>query len=369
MLDPIDQSNLHFLHENDASGTSAKHGHADEDTDLLIYHLRECKNVAVERARKTFDGYLSELEVAFNLDITNASSKQHKVESVVEKVLNEIKQDVRDMTDTLVELTNFTRNVTLRQDALKKRAHTAEQGQRRLRAAKVRVYEHVMQRTLNKELPSAVLLFLFQPWSDYMCYTALRFGDNSPAWSQAVAIMDNIIWAIKPKQSATEQAQLTELREPLLQRISEGFRTIRYDATKSANMLSSLRQLLDHAGQQVQALHAGATLSEALQKNAEKKAYQYVPPKDYTEVMEREMVERLRKIEFGTVFQFGDNKRFRLAWFNARTSHYMMVDEVSQSAEMMTGVDIARALLYKKAVILPRAGHKKPVKAPASKQP
>ncbi len=355
MLEIFDQGALSRLPEEGASGTESKHASDDETTDLLMYHLRECKNVAVDRARKTFDGYLSELEVAFNLDISNASAKQHKVDSVVEKVLGEIKQDVRSMTDTLVELTNFTRNVTAREETLNKRNEVVEQGQRRLRAVKIRVYDQVMQRTRDNELPSTILLFLFQPWTDYLCYTALRHGDHSPAWSQALAIMDNVIWAIKPKHTQVEIAQLAELREPLMQRVREGFRVIRYEPNKSQSMIAALIEMMDRAVAKTTAIPASNSLSSQLQKTAQRKAYQSPPRKDYSAVLENELVHRLRKLEFGAEVQFENGDHLRLAWSNVKTSHFMMVEVKTQKARMMTGLELAQALLYKKAHIVPPA--------------
>ena len=63
-------------------------------------------------------------------------------------------------------------------------------------------------------------------------------------------------------------------------------------------------------------------------------------------------------IEFGTWFEFEGGRRLKVAWYNARTSHYMLVDQMGKKAAMKSGLDIARDMIKKQAKII--SGSSKP---------
>ncbi len=70
------------------------------------------------------------------------------------------------------------------------------------------------------------------------------------------------------------------------------------------------------------------------------------------------MVESLKMIEFGTWFEFEGGKRLKVAWYNARTSHYMLVDQMGKRVDMMSGLNMARQMITGKAKII--SGSSKP---------
>ena len=70
------------------------------------------------------------------------------------------------------------------------------------------------------------------------------------------------------------------------------------------------------------------------------------------------MVEHLKLIEFGTWFEFEGGRRLKVAWFNARTSNYMLVDQKGKKVAMMPGVELAREVIAKRAKII--SGGSKP---------
>ena len=73
---------------------------------------------------------------------------------------------------------------------------------------------------------------------------------------------------------------------------------------------------------------------------------------------EFKVVESLKMIEFGSWFEFEGGKRLKLAWYNARTSQYMFLDQTGKTAEMKSGIEIAREMIAKRAKII--AGSSKP---------
>lgn len=282
----------------------------------------------------------------------------NRIKGVVELVLREFKNDVRVMAEALMEFNAYTKNIIRRQELMEKRATEKAQGEERLREVKIKVNEAVSERTGGKELPSAVLLFVLQPWSDYMSFALLRYGEESEKWTSAIDLVDDLIWAIEPKTNKEDIARQALLAAEVLKRAEVGFETIGYDQTKGAKLLEAITALFDMAQRSQKAEPAPAPMRDKLEKIAAEKAGQVQITDDDISQEEGKIIENLKLMEFGTWFEFEGGKRQKVAWYNARTSHYMLVDQMGKKVAMMSGADIARKMIAKQAKII--AGSSKP---------
>jgi hypothetical protein len=180
--------------------------------------------------------------------VGNDGSVQHdiynRVKGVVNKVLKEFETDTRVIADSLLDFSSYTKNIIRRQELMEKRAAEKAQGEERLREVKIRVNEAVRERTDGKELPSAVLLFVLQPWSDYMSFALLRYGDDSDKWMNAIGLVDDLLWAIRPVETEVERNKHHELTQGILQLAEQGFETIGYDQAKGVKLLEAISSLL-----------------------------------------------------------------------------------------------------------------------------
>ena len=282
----------------------------------------------------------------------------NKIKDVVDRVLRDFKNDVRVITELLLEFNNYTKNIIRRQELMEKRAAEKAQGEERLREVKLRVNEEVRRRTDDKELPSAVLLFALQPWSDYLSFALLRYGDKSEKWANALAVVDDLLWIIEPKTGDQDLARQAELAPVLLRDMETGFETIGYDQAKGKKLLEAISSLIEMAQQSKKAEPAPAPMRDKLEKIAAEKAGQTTVEETDISKEEEKIVENLKLIEFGTWFEFEGGKRLKIAWYNARTSHYMLVDQMGKKVAMMSGLEIAREMMAKRAKII--AGSSKP---------
>lgn len=294
--------------------------------------------------------------------VGNDGTVQHdmynKIKDVVDRVLRDFKNDVRVITELLLEFNTYTKNIVRRQELMEKRAAEKAQGEERLREVKLKVNEEVRRRTDDRELPSAVLLFALQPWSDYLSFALLRYGEKSEKWSNALAVVDDLLWIIEPQTAAAEVERQAELAPALLRDIETGFETIGYDQTKGKKLLEAISSLIEMAQQSKKAEPAPAPMRDKLEKIAAEKAGQTMLDETDISKEEEKIVENLKLIEFGTWFEFEGGKRLKIAWYNARTSHYMLVDQMGKKVAMMSGLEIAREMMAKRAKII--AGSSKP---------
>lgn len=294
--------------------------------------------------------------------VGNDGTVQHdmynKIKDVVDRVLRDFKNDVRVITELLLEFNTYTKNIVRRQELMEKRAAEKAQGEERLREVKLKVNEEVRRRTDDRELPSAVLLFALQPWSDYLSFALLRYGEKSEKWANALAVVDDLLWIIEPQTAAADVERQAELAPGLLRDIETGFETIGYDQTKGKKLLDAISSLIEMAQQSKKAEPAPAPMRDKLEKIAAEKAGQTTLDETDISKEEAKIVENLKLIEFGTWFEFEGGKRLKIAWYNARTSHYMLVDQMGKKVAMMSGLEIAREMMAKRAKII--AGSSKP---------
>src|SRR5690606_14900867 len=121
-------------------------------------------------------------------------------------------------------------------------------------------------------------------------------------------------------------ARQVELAPILLRDIETGFETIGYDQAKGKKLLEAISSLIEMAQQSKRAEPAPAPMRDKLEKIAAVKAGQMMDEVTDISKEEEKIVENLKLIEFGTWFEFEGGKRLKIAWYNARTSHYMLVD-------------------------------------------
>ena len=93
-------------------------------------------------------------------------------------------------------------------------------------------------------------------------------------------------------------------------------------------------------------------MRQKLEAMAAKKAGKTAPAQERLTEEEARLVESLKMIEFGTWFEFENGKRLKVAWYNSKTSHYMLVDQTGKKVGMKTGVELARDMLARKARVI-----------------
>jgi len=282
----------------------------------------------------------------------------NKIKDIVNRILHEFDNDVKFITELLLEFSSYTKNIVRRQELMERRATEKAQGEEKLREVKLKVNEEVRGRTEGKELPSAVLLFLLQPWSDFLSFALLRYGDKSDKWGKALAVVDDVLWCVEPKDNPADKTRQLEIHDDLISAVLNGFETIGYDQIKGNKLIDALSSLIKLAMQSKKAEPAPAPMRDKLERIAAEKAGSKEIRAENSTPEESQMVESLKMIEFGTWFEFEGGKRLKVAWYNARTSHYMLVDQMGKRVDMMSGLNLARQMISSKTKII--SGSSKP---------
>ena len=291
-------------------------------------------------------------------DGTSQFDMYDQIKGVVNRVLKEFDNDIKVITSMLFEFNSYVKKVSRKQELTEKRAKEKAEGENKLREMKLRVNDEVRDRIKGKELPSAVLLLLLQPWSDYLTFVLLRHGDRSEKWIDGIQLVEDVLWCIEPKQSEIEKRGQKERLKKIERELAAGFEIIGFEAGKGDKLIDSLRSLSDLAQQAQRADPAPEPMRNELERIAAEKAGHHVHEDEEISPEEEQMVESLKMIEFGTWFEFEGGKRLKVAWYNGRTSHYMLVDQMGKRVDMESGLALARKMISGKARII--SGSSKP---------
>jgi hypothetical protein len=281
-----------------------------------------------------------------------------KIKNTVSRVLEEFENDVRLFAELLLEFSAYVKKIGRRQDLMEKRAMEKVQGEEKLREVKIRVNQEIRSRTDGKDLPSAVLLLLLQPWSDYLAFLLLRYGEQSESWKKALHAVDDIIASIDTRQEIKDKALRLDMLDQLVEAIGSGFETIGYDQGKGKKLMEALVLLQKMAMQSRKPTPAPAPIRSKLESDAAEKAGREQVSDQKITPEEQKMVENLKMIEFGTWFEFEGGKRLKVAWYNSKTMQYMLVDQMGKKVAMKSGLELARNMLVGKARVI--AGSTKP---------
>ncbi len=282
----------------------------------------------------------------------------NKIKVSVFRLLEEFKNDTRLFAELLIEFNSYTHNVARRQELMERRALEKAQGEEKLREAKVQVNTTVRSRTDGREMPSAILLLLLQPWSDYLSFVLLRYSENSEVWARAVEVIDDLLWSIEPKTLQLDKIKQTEKQVALIASLEHGFETIGYEQAKGRKLIEAVIALQRLALQSKKAEAAPAPMRSKLESIAAEKAGQTAESLIPQTPDETKIIESLKMIEFGTWFEFEGGKRLKVAWFNQKTNHYMLVDQQGRKVSLIAGLQLAREMIAGAARII--AGSTKP---------
>ncbi len=285
------------------------------------------------------------------------SSKEHevydKIDKVVTRILKEYKGDIALFDELLAEFTDFISKLRRRAEILERRAIEKARGEDKLREVKKLAYVEIQERIKDNPLPKEMSLLLLQPWSDYLTFILLRYGDSSGAWTQALTAVDDLIWSLKPKKTRSEKSRLSELMPELEVTILRGLETIGYDKSLSQELIEKMGeyQKLVFDGQDFSSTDGAAIAAEELDSNTVE-----VQLEDLSD-HEKEILEQLYRMEFGTQFIFhksvmGRSAKLKLAWFNDNTQNYMFVDQLGKKVAVKSAAELARSVAKKEIEVV-----------------
>ena len=268
----------------------------------------------------------------------------HQIRTVVKRVIDEFEYESKLFAVLLMDFSSYVQKVELRVELLEKRATEKAQGEDRLREVKDRVNAEIRQRAKGLELPSPILLFLLQPWSDYMAFVLLRYGDVSESWHESLNLMEDLLWGLELSEDNSDKVRWRQHYPWIESTMEKGFEMIGYNRGKARKLKRAIDKVYDARLKNVALDDTVDATRLKLVKLAERRL-EDPAKKVVNDERVQQVIEKLKLMEFGTWFEYRDGRREKVAWFNSNSLHFLFVDQSGKRTGIRTGLEIAQDMI------------------------
>ena len=231
-----------------------------------------------------------------------------RIREAVERLLKDVSEDTRPFTEELLSFNTFVKRVELKIAMREKRATEQAKGEDRMQEVKEQVHRTIQDAIGKRDLPSAILMFLMQPWSDYMVFVLLRFGQESEQWQEANSVIEDLFWGLSLGEDEQQKIKWKAHYGTLAETIAKGFDCIGYDEGRRRKMTSAMDYVYELYLQGLAARPAPAEVRKRLEGNSERSKTGEEQAADLNDV-QRQHLESLQQISFGTWFEMAEGRR------------------------------------------------------------
>lgn len=124
---------------------------------------------------------------------------REKIESVVDRVLNEFTTNVTLFEDLLKDFSHFMDLDRRRRELVEQRLRDAEEGRARQERASQAADGLVQELTEQRDIPEPVAGLLNEAWTKYLQWVVLREGEDSDRWQHARNLTEQLVWSVDPR--------------------------------------------------------------------------------------------------------------------------------------------------------------------------
>lgn len=121
-----------------------------------------------------------------------------KIESVVNRVLNEFTNNVPLFDELLKDFSHFTDLDRRRRELVEQRLRDAEEGRARQERACEVAETLVKDLAAERDIPEPVLEMLGEAWTKYLQWVFLREGEEGERWADARELTGHLVWSVDP---------------------------------------------------------------------------------------------------------------------------------------------------------------------------
>jgi hypothetical protein len=160
-----------------------------------------------------------------------------KIESVVDRILNEFTDNVGLFEELLTDFRHFMDLDQRRRDLVEQRLRDAEEGRARQERALEAADSLVREQLQGRDVPEPVAGILNEAWSRYLQWVVLREGEDSERWAKACTLTERLVWSVDPRPvNETTRSDLLRAIPSVVDELRKALQEISWDpfATDSA---------------------------------------------------------------------------------------------------------------------------------------
>lgn len=166
---------------------------------------------------------------SIGLDESNLSEKDRfyaKVTRIIQDITEHHIDGDQLFNEKLIELQQFIDQQEHKSALVEKRTSQVAEGQAKTNLAKATSQKLLFEKLEHLTLPNNISEFLTDQWLNLLILTHLRHGEDSPAWVEAVQLVDDLIWACKQHADEKSLQRYNRIKPDLMHRIATGLSQI-----------------------------------------------------------------------------------------------------------------------------------------------
>lgn len=296
------------------------------------------------------------------------------IESLVGRILSEFDDNLELFDELYGQFSAYLEREQRGVQVAEERAAQVTRGKETLVEAKRHVAEEIGRcLSLYDAVPDVAQNLVRDAWNDVLLLIYLRKGGESDEWSDAVRLMEHLVWSVMPKPSQTERQELLRAIPELLKGLRAGLSDISYNQHKMTRAFKSLqaRHLAclrggrvvadsgaDQNGEAERNDHAGGVEEIVLETAASAAPAPEGPGDDQTVTPRDAFDEQAEGLAVGDWLELsredGEVLRAKLSWRSAVTGTCLFVNRKGLKVAEVNGSGLAEWMRNGKAELLPQ---------------
>lgn len=286
-----------------------------------------------------------------------------KMQLVVDRVSAEF--DGRDelFDELLTDLSRHMNMLARKAEVAERRHVDAAKGRERLDLAREHAVQAVSARLGERKVGRLVRSLLEQAWTDVLALTILRQGEDSDTFRRRIDVVERLVAGDTANDNAALRSEIelglgqvgfhTDDINGMLLQLLGGAEAPKDDSTASRTELALKLKAKTRLGEETPA-PIPATSDAARATAAASPTPDVSVP---LSAEERQTLERLKTLPFGTWFEFvlnqqGETVRRKLSWYSPLTGRCLFVNQRGARTEERSLLQLARDLVRKQAQIV-----------------
>lgn len=195
-----------------------------------------------------------------------------KIESVVERILNEFTDNVGLFEELLDDFSHFMDLDRRRRELVEQRLRDAEEGRAKQEQAADAANGVVDALLADREVPAPVSDLLRDAWNKYLQWVVLREGVEGERWAEARALTERLVWSVDPHPvTETTRGDLLRAIPTIVDDLRQALQEISWDPFATDSAIRDLE--LVHVDVFQQLVTAPARSEAALETPVETEAF------------------------------------------------------------------------------------------------
>lgn len=190
-------------------------------------------------ARQLLDG-LASASVGWSEGTSHSDALYEKIQYIVYRVVEEFDKDLGLFSQLLAELNTFLAQDERESQLQAERAANSLRTKERIVLAKFAVDEAVKSRLDGVETREFIRQFVRDFWRQQLIVTYVEQGPTSEAWTQQLAVIDELLWSVQAKTTPDEKRELTTRLPKMLKLVKAGMRELEMDQAVCSKFLTML---------------------------------------------------------------------------------------------------------------------------------